>query len=93
MRLSNLSRLLIICLCPFAFAGCPKMPPITTCFYDKPRGLGHCIGRDDKEFSCAFTKEAVEANPGILECEDKLVMVPFQDFGIVLDYCSAMKKK
>ncbi len=73
--------------------GCgSKMPPITHCLYDKPREVAHCTGRDGKDFDCAFSQAVKEAR-GIELCPDKLIMIPFQDFGVVLDYCSALKKK
>ena len=73
-----------IFLFPLCLAACRHLPPITTCLSDVKRQVFHCVDRQDKEFDCAFTD---------MGCADKLVSIPFQDFGIVLDYCSALKTK
>lgn len=77
-------RLALFSLFIFTFASCVKMPPITICLSDVPRQIFHCIDREGKPFDCAFDDKM---------CADKLVSIPFEDYGTVLDYCSALKPK
>lgn len=58
------------------------MPPITSCLSDVDRQVFHCRNKEGVDFDCKFSDKS---------CADKLVAIPFQDFGVVLDYCSELK--
>ena len=68
---------------------CRKMPPITLCLYDKVRSKAHCVDDKNNPFECSFN---APLHPDMMECPDKLVMMPVEDYGIAMDYCLHRKK-
>lgn len=78
MMLLKVSSLLIL----LSIVSCAKIPPVTSCLYDEPRQTFHCISASGNAF------EMMAIDP----MTDKLVCIPFNDFGIVLNYCNGLKK-
>jgi len=52
------------------------MPPITVCSYDQPIQTLHCIDAQNQAFDLLVTDEKA----------DKMVAIPLNDFGVLLDY-------
>ena len=62
--------------------GCgKKLPPITACVYEKSTHIFRCVDKTGKAFNCGFDED----------CADKMVAIPFQDTGILLQYCQGLK--
>tara|TARA_R110000868_G_scaffold117454_1_gene311935 strand:+ start:785 stop:1030 length:246 start_codon:yes stop_codon:yes gene_type:complete len=66
------------------FGSCGKnLPPITSCVYDQPRTKFHCIDPKGNAFDVSYDDPK----------SDKLIAIPFQDFGTLLNYCKGLKAK
>jgi hypothetical protein len=73
--------------------GCgSKLPPVTNCVYHRESELGACTNPKGEEFKCALSKEAKKNFPDLEMCPDKMLMMPFSDFGTLLTYCKGLKK-
>lgn len=59
-----------------------KIPPVTTCLYDQPRTILHCVDPQGTPFDLQVTDPKA----------DKLVCLPFSDIGIVINYCNSLKQ-
>lgn len=71
MRYLALIFVLLMC------TSCPgKMPPITVCSYDQPLQVFHCVDAQNKAFDL----------PAADEKADKMVAIPLNDFGVLMDY-------
>lgn len=59
------------------------MPPVTSCVYDQPRAKFHCIDFGGTAFDLSYDDPKA----------DKLIAIPYEDFGTLLNYCKGLKGK
>ena len=78
----KLQKLFLILCAAFSFNSCRgHLPPITSCIWDQPRAQFHCVDAKDQAFDLDYTDPK----------SDKLIAIPFSDFGTLLDYCKNKK--
>ncbi len=82
--MKNTKLLLKLSLILLGVSSCgAKMPPITSCVFDQPRQVFRCVDNKGKEFDLYPIEDR----------SDKLICIPFNDFGVVLSYCKGLKGK
>lgn len=77
-------RFLIFIFLGGVIASCgTHIPNVNTCLFDEPRQIFHCNDPQGKAFDLISTDPKA----------DKLVCLPFNDIGIVLNYCNSLKSR